>query len=103
VGPVATYGHDQGCSVIGGGGLRRDAAAGALSRRYVYGDFCAGTLWSLRGTPEGGATDVRPEVAKVPQLTHIGEGADGELVFASANGSLYRAVPAAQPADRSRE
>lgn len=46
---------------------------------------------------------MRPEVAKVPQLTHIGEGADGELVFASANGSLYRAVPAAQPADRSRE
>jgi hypothetical protein len=102
VDPVATYGHDQGCSVIGGvvyGGTHLPA----LSRRYVYGDFCAGTLWSLRGTPEGGATDVRPEVAKVPQLTHIGEGADGELVFASANGSLYRAVPAAPPADRSRE
>ncbi len=29
----------------------------------------------------------------MPQLTHIGGEADGELVFASANGSIYRAVP----------
>lgn len=92
--PVATYGHDEGCSVIGGpvyGGTQFPE----LVRRYVYGDFCAGTLWSLRGTPEGGATDVSPAGAKVPQLTHIGEDADGELVFASANGSIYRAVPVA--------
>ncbi|HEV2766320.1 MAG TPA: PQQ-dependent sugar dehydrogenase [Acidimicrobiales bacterium] len=100
VAPVATYGHDEGCSVIGGpvyGGTQFPE----LVRRYLYGDFCAGTLWSLRGTPEGGATDVRPEVAKVPQLTHIGEDADGELVFASANGSIYRAVPVAEETDRS--
>ena len=31
--------------------LRRRRAA-PLVRRYVYGDFCAGTLWSLRGTPD---------------------------------------------------
>jgi len=64
----------------------------SLVRRYVYGDFCAGTLWSLRGTPEGGATDVRRERAAIPQLTHIGTDADGELVFASAAGDVYRAV-----------
>ena len=39
-------------------------------------------------------TDVRRERARVPQLTHIGADADGELVFASAAGALYRAVPA---------
>lgn len=100
--PVATYGHDEGCSIIGGpvyGGTQLPG----LVRRYVYGDFCAGTLWSLRGTPEGGAADVRPEAAKVPQLTHIGEDADGELVFASANGSLYRAVPVTPEGDRGPE
>jgi glucose/arabinose dehydrogenase len=91
--PVATYEHGEGggCSVTGGvvyGG----AALPQLVRRYVYGDFCAGTLWSLRGTPEGGAEDVRRERAVVPQLTHIGTDADGELVFASAGGDLYRAV-----------
>src|SRR5215210_1278245 len=44
--PVATYEHGDGggCSVTGGvvyGG----AALPGLVRRYVYGDFCAGTLW----------------------------------------------------------
>lgn len=94
--PVATYSHDEGCSVTGGfvyGG----ASLPDLVRRYVYGDFCAGTLWSLSGTPEGGAVDVRREEAKVPQLTHIGEDGDGEVVFASAAGSIYRAVPPAPP------
>ncbi len=90
--PVVTYTHDEGCSVTGGfvyGG----AQLPSLVRRYVYGDFCSGTLWTLAGTPEGGAIDVQPEVAKVPQLTHIGQDGDGEVVFASAAGSLYRAVP----------
>jgi hypothetical protein len=92
--PVASYGHSDGCAVIGGpvyGGVRLRG----LYRRYVYGDFCSGTLWSLRGTPEGRATDVRRERAQVPQLTHIGTDADGELVLASAGGTIYRAVAAA--------
>jgi glucose/arabinose dehydrogenase len=91
--PVATYEHgdDGGCSVTGGlvyGGAR----VPALVRRYVYGDYCAGTLWSLRGAPGGRAEDLRRERAKVPQLTHIGTDADGELVLASGAGDVYRAV-----------
>ena len=95
VAPVVTYGHDQGCSVIGGF-VYTGTALPALQRRYLYGDFCAGGLWSLQGTPDGGVADVRQETAKVPQLTHIGEDAEGEIVLASAAGFLYRAVP---PAD----
>jgi glucose/arabinose dehydrogenase len=91
--PVAEYRHEDvdGCSITGGlvyGGARLPS----LVRSYVYGDFCAGTLWSLRGTPQGGATDVRREQATIPQLTHIGTDADGELVFASGGGDVYRAV-----------
>jgi glucose/arabinose dehydrogenase len=91
--PVAAYDHDQGCSVTGGlvyGGV----GIPELNRRYVYGDFCSGTLWSLRGKPGGGAEDVRREQPRIPSLTHIGTDARGELVFASASGDLYRAVPA---------
>ncbi|CAN5229866.1 PQQ-dependent sugar dehydrogenase [soil metagenome] len=94
VAPVVTYGHDEGCSAIGGFVYTGTALPG-LQRRYLYGDFCAGALWSLQGTPEGGVADVRQETAKVPQLTHIGENAEGEIVFASAAGFLYRAVPPA--------
>src|SRR5215218_6060754 len=91
--PVAEYRHDGsgGCSITGGvvyGGARLPG----LVRRYVYGDYCAGALWSLRGTPTGGATDVRRERATIPQLTHIGTDADGELVLASGAGDIYRAL-----------
>ena len=92
--PVATYRHGTGHCSVTGGVVYGGAALPALGRRYVYGDFCSGALWTLRGTPEGGAEDVRREEAVVPQLTHIGTDADGELVFASAAGDLYRAVPA---------
>ncbi len=44
---------------------------------------------------------MRREVAKGSQLTQIGEDADGKLVFVSANGSIYRAVPVATESHRS--
>ena len=91
--PVATYRHGDGHCSVTGGVVYDGATLPALGRRYIYGDFCSGALWTLRGTPEGRAEDVRREAATVPQLTHIGTDADGELVFASAAGDLYRAVP----------
>jgi glucose/arabinose dehydrogenase len=93
--PIAVYDHGDGghCSITGGL-VYRGGLAPELTGRYVYGDFCSGTLWSLRPTPEGGARDVRREKAKVPQITHIGTDSDGELVLASASGDLYRAGPA---------
>ncbi len=91
--PVAGYTHADGCSVTGGH-VYAGSALPTLQRRYVYGDFCTGTLWTLRGTDRRRATDVRREAATLPQLTHIGADPDGELLFASAAGVLYRAVPA---------
>jgi len=91
--PVATYTHGDagGCSVTGGL-VYVGARLPALARRYVYGDYCAGRLWSLRPAPGGGAEDVRREQAKVPLLAHIGTDSDGELVLASGAGDVYRAV-----------
>jgi glucose/arabinose dehydrogenase len=92
--PVAAYGHGEGggCSVTGGLVYGGGELPG-LMRRYVYGDYCAGTIWSLRGAPAGRAEDVRRERAQVPLLAHIGVDSDGELVFASGQGDVYRAVP----------
>jgi glucose/arabinose dehydrogenase len=90
--PVATYTHRDGCSVTGGL-VYHGTELSRLSGRYVYGDFCSGAIWSLEPTPEGGATDVRRERAQVPQLTHVGADGAGRLVFASATGSIYRAIP----------
>ena len=88
--PVAQYTHDDGCSVTGGY-VYQGTRLPRLQGRYLYGDFCSGVLWSLKGAPEGRAADVRREKAGVPQLTHIGPDADGEPLFASASGAIYRA------------
>ena len=88
--PVAAYEHEDGahCSVTGGE-VYRGSRAPKLSGRYVYGDFCSGTLWSLEPNPNGSVRDVRVEQAKVPQLTHIGADSEGELLFSSAAGDVY--------------
>jgi glucose/arabinose dehydrogenase len=87
--PVATYTHEDGCSVTGGF-VYRGTDVPELAGRYVYGDFCAGTIWSLRPAPHGRAEDVRRERATVPQLTHIGQDSSGRMTFASGTGAIYR-------------
>jgi glucose/arabinose dehydrogenase len=88
--PAAQYTHDDGCSVTGGY-VYQGTKLPRLRGRYLYGDFCSGVLWSLKAAPKGRATDVRRERAGVPQLTHIGPDAEGEPLFASASGAIYRA------------
>jgi len=50
--PVAEYGHDQGCAVIGGVVVRGSGQAG-LDGRYVFSDSCSGNLWLLDPAGEG--------------------------------------------------
>jgi glucose/arabinose dehydrogenase len=86
--PIRVYGHDAGCSVTGGfvyhGRSRPD-----LFGRYVYGDYCSGTVWSLR-VRNGKATAVRKEPFTIPGLTSFGEDARGGLYAVSAGGTLLR-------------
>ena len=89
--PVATYTHERGCSVTGGF-IYRGRAVPALSGRYVLGDFCSGTLWTVRGAPGGGVEDARTERAQAPQLAHLGADADGELVLTTGDGKVLRAT-----------
>lgn len=86
--PIHTYGRDRGCSITGGY-VVRDRELPALYGRYLYGDYCSGTVWSLRVTG-GEAADVRREQIVVPQLTSFGEDANGELYLVSQLGSVYR-------------
>ena len=50
--PVAEYGHDLGCAVIGGV-VFRGAAQGALAGGYVFGDACSDNLWLLDPAGDG--------------------------------------------------
>jgi glucose/arabinose dehydrogenase len=86
--PVQVYGHDAGCSVTGGF-VYRGKSRPDLTGRYFYGDYCAGTIWSLR-IRGGKATAVRREPFKIAGLTSFGEDARGGLYAVSEAGTLYR-------------
>jgi glucose/arabinose dehydrogenase len=86
--PVTAYAHDLGCSITGGF-VYRGADLPAMQGRYLYGDYCSGTIWSLR-LEDGEAADVRREQVSVPQLTSFGEDAGGELYLVSQNGTIWR-------------
>jgi glucose/arabinose dehydrogenase len=86
--PVTVYGHDLGCSVTGGY-VYRGSAVPSMRGRYLYGDYCSGTIWSLR--VEGGeAREIRRERISVPQLTSFGEDGAGEVYAVSQAGAVYR-------------
>ncbi len=86
--PIAVYPHAEGCSVTGGFVYRGKAVA-SLRGRYIYGDFCSGTIWTLR-VVRGEATQVRRETIVVDELSSFGEDAAGELYAVSLGGTIQR-------------
>ena len=90
VAPVATYGRADGCSVTGGY-VYRGTAVPALQGRYLYADFCSGSVWSLPadGKPQAHG---RP-IGTVPNPSSFGEDHAGELYLTSLQGGLYKLVP----------
>jgi glucose/arabinose dehydrogenase len=86
--PVAQYSHSRGCSITGGY-VYRGSAVPAATGRYFYGDYCSGTVWSLK-LVGGVARGLRTEPFTVPNLTSFGEDGMGELYALSGNGVLYR-------------
>jgi glucose/arabinose dehydrogenase len=86
--PVAQYTHGEGCSITGGY-VYRGSAVPSATGRYFYGDYCSGTVWSLK-LVAGAARQVRVEPFTVPGLTSFGEDGAGELYAVSQKGALYR-------------
>jgi glucose/arabinose dehydrogenase len=89
VAPVYEYSHDEGCSVTGGYVYRGEAVPAAQGR-YFFGDYCSGTVWSLR--LEGETARNVEKVGAIDQLSAFGEDAAGELYAASLDGRFYELV-----------
>jgi glucose/arabinose dehydrogenase len=83
--PIAVFGRDAGCAVIGGYVYRGDEVPAARGR-YVYGDFCTGTIWSIDPEAPG---RVRHELDLGVTLASFGEDEAGELYLVSRTGSIY--------------
>jgi glucose/arabinose dehydrogenase len=50
--PVAEYGHDQGCTVIGGN-VDRGTGQPLLAGGYVFADYCSGRVWAIDPSVDG--------------------------------------------------
>ncbi len=87
--PVVEYSHSEGCSVIGGY-VYRGTAVPALAGRYVFGDLCSGTIWTISRTAAVPATKSTLLTTSM-QISGFGEDGAGELyVLDLAGGTLYR-------------
>jgi glucose/arabinose dehydrogenase len=92
--PVAAYGHDSGCSVIGGV-VYRGTAQPALMGGYVFADYCSGNFWVLDPAVEGASEAVRV-LDSGRGISAIGEDESGEPYATDLNaGELLRIVASA--------
>jgi hypothetical protein len=106
--PAHFYPHAEGRSVTGGGIYRGTALGGAFVGRYLFGDFVASRVWSLRfvidpATGRATATDVVEHTSALGAAATLpssfGTDARGEWYVVSYAGSVYRLVdPTAPPA-----
>ena len=87
--PIAVYGHENGNCSISGGYVYRGRAVPAARGRYFYGDYCSGTIWSLRAR-NGKLVSKRREPFHVASLSSFGEDSSGELYAVSLEGRIYR-------------
>jgi glucose/arabinose dehydrogenase len=89
VAPIAEYGHDVGCTVIGGN-VYRGSDQPRLVGGYVFADYCSGRIWAIAAASDGSTEPVL--VAETgATLSSFGEDEEGEL-FATdlSSGQLLR-------------
>jgi glucose/arabinose dehydrogenase len=89
--PIAEYGHDQGCAVIGGY-VYRGTQQPILRGVYVFSDNCSGILWTLQ-VDEG---RLAPKVVldSGESISSFGVGDNGEIYAADLGGGISRLVAA---------
>ena len=91
--PLAEYGHDQGCAIVGGV-VYRGAAIPALDGAYLFGDYCSGKLWAI----DAAGGEQKPTLLLSTGLTISSIAGDdsGELVVTDLRGgTVFGAVAVA--------
>ncbi|HEX2625683.1 MAG TPA: PQQ-dependent sugar dehydrogenase, partial [Candidatus Limnocylindrales bacterium] len=92
--PVAEYGHDAGCAVVGGY-VYRGSAFPLLDGTYLFSDNCSSTIWAIDSLSNGPSVPTR--VGQVEgNISTFGEDASGELYALTLDGDVLK-VSAAAP------
>lgn len=92
--PVTEYGHDLGCTVIGGA-VYRGARQPLLVGGYVFADYCSGRIWAIAAADDGPVAPVQVGTTG-SGIAAFGEDAEGELYAANLDGTISRAVATAR-------
>lgn len=85
--PVGGYAHDEGCSVTGGV-VYRGTAYPELHGRYLFGDYCTGTIWGLKRA-SGAWEQVELDRSPYSILT-FGVGEDRSLYLSAGGQGVFR-------------
>ena len=88
--PVATYGHAEGCAIVGGV-VYRGTEIPWLDGVYLFGDFCSGRVWALSGDTDAGWRMSQIADLDLP-LSSFGTDAAGEVYLLTFGGPILRLV-----------
>jgi glucose/arabinose dehydrogenase len=89
--PPVEYGHDNGCSVIGGI-VYRGSTLPDLVGHYFYSDWCDGWLRSFRYVNGAATAHTEWAVGDIGNVLTFGEDAARNLYIGSQNGRVYRLI-----------
>ncbi|MDH3455333.1 MAG: PQQ-dependent sugar dehydrogenase [Gemmatimonadota bacterium] len=90
--PPVEYGHDNGCSVIGGI-VYRGTALADVAGHYFYSDWCGGWLRSFRYVNGAATAHSEWAVGDIGNVLTFGEDAARNVYIGSQNGRVYRLIP----------
>lgn len=85
--PILRYDHDEGCAVTGGYRYRGTALPW-LFGRYLYADFCRGTIWAAH--ERNGFWNRLVILETEEAISSFGESAEGELFLVTHQGNVYQ-------------
>ncbi len=87
--PVAEYSHKHGCSVTGGY-VYRGQEIKELYGKYIFGDFCTGTIWMI---DENNSFLIQELMKTNIKISSFGEDIKGELYVLDYSGKIFKFVP----------
>jgi len=91
--PIFDYGHTNGNCVVVGGYVYRGSKNPPLVGKYVYGDFCSGTIAAAMTNGAGGWSETQLFMTNL-EFSTFGQDDNGELYVASySSASLLHIVP----------
>ena len=93
--PVLEFSHEGGNCSVTGGVVYRGQAIPEFDGHYFYADWCGGWIRSFK-LVNGEATeqtDWSEQLGNVGQVTSISPDANGELLFTTWDGGVFRILP----------